>query len=105
MFLQVLEMIGSEYWPIYDPTLLQNSPHFEYLNGMSTLLSEMASECFDSSLNLCPIIRQTCLACVVAFGSSSGKLNAKGSSNNVLAVPSSLDVSTMELLVQLQDAL
>ncbi|KAM3181824.1 hypothetical protein ACTXT7_013606 [Hymenolepis weldensis] len=105
MFLQVLEMIGSEYWPIYDATLLQNRPHFEYLNGMSILLSEMASECLDSSSNLCPIIRQTCLACVVAFGSSNGKLNAKGTSNNVLAVPSSLDVSTMELLVQLQDVL
>ncbi|VDO00525.1 unnamed protein product [Rodentolepis nana] len=104
MFLQVLEIMKSEYWPVYDATLLQNMPHLEYLNTISTLLSKMASECFNSSSNICPIIRQTCLACIVAFGSSNNKTNAKWALSNVLEVPSSLDVASMELLIQLQDA-
>ncbi|KAM7532801.1 hypothetical protein Aperf_G00000128958 [Anoplocephala perfoliata] len=104
MLLQVLEIMKSEYWPVYDASALQNGPHSKHLTGITVILSQLASTCFDPSSNLCPIIRQTCLACYLAFSPSTALPFAKIRSHDAPSSPGALDVATTELLVHLQDA-
>lgn len=83
---------------------MQNSPHYAYFSEISALLSNMVAVCMDSSSNLCPVIRQTCLACSLAFGLPNMLPAIQRKRYDPLSLPCALDSSTMELLVQFYGA-
>ncbi|VDM31987.1 unnamed protein product [Hydatigera taeniaeformis] len=99
-----LEILKCEYFPIGDADAMQNSPHHAYLSEISALLSDMIAVCMDSSTNLCPIIKQTCLACGLSFGLPAMVASIKPKRYRPLSAPCALDSSAMELLVQLCSA-
>ncbi|KAL5109916.1 hypothetical protein TcWFU_002228 [Taenia crassiceps] len=104
MLLHLLEILKCEYFPVRDMDAMQNSPHYAYFSEISALLSNMVGLCMDSSSNLCLIIRQTCLACGLAFGLPTTLPAIKRKRCYPLWSPCTLDLSTMELLVQFRSA-
>ncbi|VDD75319.1 unnamed protein product [Mesocestoides corti] len=107
MLLLLLEVLKSEYWPGCNRNAIENSPYRECLDESSSILSALASLCLKSPPNrFCPLVRQACLACFIAFDSpetlpiGQTELLASHSSS-----PGALDVSSMALLVKFQGTL